>query len=131
MGRKLLHVTTRKQWRNWLAKHHQNEQEVWLVVNRKSSPKKLITLWEAVEEALCFGWIDSQVKSVDKIRYASRFTPRRKKSHWSESNLAKALRLASDGKVTPAGLAMIPPEMRLKIWRRENKRLKLKRRGRT
>jgi len=127
---KLLYVRARKQWRHWLAKHHQNETVIWLVVRKKNSPQKRITLREAVEEAICFGWIDSQVKSVDKLRYASRFTPRRKTSQWSESNLTKALRLAAEGKLAPAGVAAIPPQLRRKISRIQNAREKLKARSR-
>jgi len=79
---KMLHVTTRRQWRIWLQKHYKSEKEIWLVYNKKHTGKPRIPYNDAVEEALCFGWIDSIVKTIDKERYAQRFSVRKSKSRY-------------------------------------------------
>jgi uncharacterized protein YdeI (YjbR/CyaY-like superfamily) len=73
-----------------------------------------------VEEALCFGWIDSTLKPIDASSYALRFSPRRKKSPWADSNRARALKLLRAGKMTPAGMAVLPPEV-IRVWDEENR----------
>ncbi|MBI4097898.1 MAG: hypothetical protein HY426_02555 [Candidatus Levybacteria bacterium] len=87
---KTLYVRNRKQWRTWLEKNHDKEKEIWLVYYKKSSGKPSISYNDAVEEALCFGWIDSIEKSLDSDRFAGRYTPRKPKSNWSLSNRARA-----------------------------------------
>jgi len=104
---KTLYVTERKAWRSWLVKHHCNEKEIWLVYYKKHTGKPRIPYNDAVEEALCYGWIDSTVKRVDDERTAQRFTPRRENSPWSEMNRERARRLIKAGKMTGAGLAKI------------------------
>ena len=94
----------RKPWRLWLAKNHAKEKEIWLVYYRKSSGKPRIQYNDAVEEALCYGWIDSIVKRVDNDRFAQRFTPRRPKSPVSEMNKERIRRLIKEKKMTPVGL---------------------------
>ena len=74
---KTLYVTDRKQWRSWLAKNHTKAKEIWLIYYRKSSGKKRIPYNDAVEEALCYGWIDSIMKSIDEKSFAQRFSPRK------------------------------------------------------
>ena len=95
---------TRKQWRDWLAKHHASEPEIWLVSYAKASGRPSLPYNDAVEEALCFGWIDSTNKKIDAESRAQRFTPRRKGSPWSEMNKARVRRLAEQGLMTQAGL---------------------------
>ena len=94
-------------WRAWLRKHHKTSREIWLVYYRKSSGKPRISYNDAVDEALCFGWIDSTVRSLDEERLAQRFTPRRRGSKVSEMNKARARRLVREGRMTKAGLAAI------------------------
>ncbi len=104
---KLLYVKNAREWRTWLEKHHDKEREIWLVFFRKSSGKSRISYNDAVDEALCFGWIDSTVKNVDSERFAQRFTPRRPKSPVSVMNRERIRRLSAAGKMTPAGLAAV------------------------
>jgi len=99
------HAKTRKQWRAWLEKHHSTKKEIWLVYYKKHAGKPSVPYNDAVEEALCFGWIDSTVKTIDKDSYAQRFTPRNAKSVWSEPNKERVRLLIAKGLMTPAGLA--------------------------
>ena len=85
-----LHVQDRYQWREWLMKNHDKETEIWLVLPKKSSGKQRIPYAETVEEALCFGWIDSTVKKLDENHNVQRFTPRRKGSGYSQPNKESA-----------------------------------------
>jgi uncharacterized protein YdeI (YjbR/CyaY-like superfamily) len=103
-----LYVTTREAWRVWLRAHHATVQEIWLVTYGRKASKPSIPYLHAVEEALCFGWIDGIQKKMDAERLAQRFTPRRPKSHWTELNKERARRLIASGKMTPAGLAVLP-----------------------
>lgn len=104
---KLLTVTDRAKWRAWLEKHHDKESEIWLVYYRKASGKPRISYNDSVEEALCFGWIDSTQKGIDDERFAQRFTPRRRLGGLSEMNKQRVRRLAREGRMTPAGMAVI------------------------
>ncbi|MEW6748992.1 MAG: YdeI/OmpD-associated family protein [Candidatus Micrarchaeota archaeon] len=101
---KTLYVSDRKAWRAWLSKHHKSEREVWLVYYRMASGKPRISYNDAVEEALCFGWIDSIVKRLDDERFAQRFSPRRRGSALSQMNRERIRRLFAAGKMTKAGL---------------------------
>ena len=100
-------VTDRKDWRSWLAKNHDKEKEIWLVYHRKSSCKQRIPYNDAVEEALCYGWIDSTIKGIDEEKFAQRFTPRRPKSNVSEMNKERIRRLIKDRKMTAVGFEAI------------------------
>ncbi len=106
---KRLHVTTRDQWRAWLAEHHDRKNEVWLVYAKRHTGRPRIPYEHAVEEALCFGWIDSIVRRIDDSTYAQKFTPRRQDSDWSELNRDRFEALVRQGKMTEAGLAKAPP----------------------
>jgi uncharacterized protein YdeI (YjbR/CyaY-like superfamily) len=103
---KTLHAKNRREWRAWLKKNHKSAKEIWLIYYNKASGKSRIPYNDAVEEALCFGWIDSIVKKYDKDRAAQRFSPRKPKSNWSEMNIERARRLIKLGKMTKAGLAV-------------------------
>ncbi|MDA1081184.1 MAG: YdeI/OmpD-associated family protein [Gemmatimonadetes bacterium] len=102
------YATSRSVWRRWLARHHTKKREIWLVYYKKSSGKTTVAYAEAVEEALCFGWIDTTVKTIDPERYAQRFVPRKPRSNWSTPNLKRVKRLGALGLMTPAGAAHIP-----------------------
>jgi uncharacterized protein YdeI (YjbR/CyaY-like superfamily) len=96
---KTLYVKTRSEWRNWLRKNYKTEKEIWLVFYNKSSCKQGITYEEAVEEALCFGWIDSIVKKTEKDSRVQRFTPRNPKSSYSQLNKERLKKLIKKKKV--------------------------------
>ncbi|MCU0464419.1 MAG: YdeI/OmpD-associated family protein [Anaerolineae bacterium] len=98
----------REAWRTWLTTHHRTASEIWLVSYRKGSERPSVAYLHAVEEALCFGWIDGIAKRMDDERTAQRFTPRRPKSHWTELNKERARRLIAQGKMTEAGFAVLP-----------------------
>jgi uncharacterized protein YdeI (YjbR/CyaY-like superfamily) len=96
---KTLHITTRKDWRAWLKKHYKTEKEIWLIYFKKATGKPRIEYNDAVEEALCFGWIDSIVKKLDEERTAQRFSPRRPKSSYSQANIERLRYLVAKKKV--------------------------------
>ncbi len=102
-----LYVTDRNDWRAWLEKNHTTAKEIWLVYYNKKSGKPRIPYNDAVEEALCFGWIDSILKKYDEDRAAQRYTPRRKNSRLSELNKERIRQMIKAGKMTPAGLESI------------------------
>ncbi len=94
---------TRKTWHQWLTSHHANTKEIWLIFYKKHTGKASLLYNEAVEEALCFGWIDGIEKRMDDERYALRFTPRSKKSMWSTINVSRYKALIAEGRMTSAG----------------------------
>jgi uncharacterized protein YdeI (YjbR/CyaY-like superfamily) len=102
---KTFYPETRSQWRAWLEKHHATEPEIWLVVYLKETGKLSLAYNDAVEEALCFGWIDSTRKTFTDDSRAQRFSPRRKGAPWSEMNKERVRRLHAQGLMTEAGLA--------------------------
>jgi uncharacterized protein YdeI (YjbR/CyaY-like superfamily) len=96
---KILNVKTRNEWRSWLKKNYKSQKEIWLIFQNKSSGKTGITYEEAVEEALCFGWIDSIVKKTEQHSRVQRFTPRNPKSSYSQLNTERLKRLIRKKKV--------------------------------
>jgi uncharacterized protein YdeI (YjbR/CyaY-like superfamily) len=94
-----LYVTDPKDWRAWLEIHYKTEKEIWLVYYKKETGKPRIEYNEAVEQALCFGWIDSTAKSLDEERTAQRFSPRKPKSGYSQANIERLRRLVAQGQV--------------------------------
>jgi uncharacterized protein YdeI (YjbR/CyaY-like superfamily) len=104
---KTLYVTNRTAWRAWLAKHHESEPEIWLIFYKKSSGKPRISYDDAVLEALCYGWIDSIVKTVDDESFAQRFSPRKSHSNLSQMNKVRLQELIKAKKMTKAGLDAI------------------------
>lgn len=98
---KTLSVTTRAQWRAWLKENYAAESEIWLLNPKKHTKLTRVEYDDAVEEALCFGWIDSQERRVDDEFSAIRFSPRKKNSTWSDSNIARMERLLQTKKVLP------------------------------
>ena len=111
---------TRAAWRAWLKKHHATKREIWLIYYKKDSGKPRVDYGDAVEEALCYGWIDSTVKTLDAERYAQRFTPRKKGSNWSTPNLIRVERLLAAGLMTPAGAVHLPSRKAEKAYRAEH-----------
>ncbi len=115
-----LHFKDRAPWRSWLEKNHCSVREVWLVFYKKHTGVPNITYEAAVEEALCFGWIDSLIRRLDEDRYTRKFTPRKDTTRWSELNLKRVAKLEAAGRMTAAGLAkvdrsaasVIPPSKR-------------------
>jgi uncharacterized protein YdeI (YjbR/CyaY-like superfamily) len=106
-----LHVVSRSDFRKWLAANHPTKTQIWLILYKKSSGKQTFSPGEALEEAICYGWIDTRTRSIDEHRFAMRFNPRHKGSRWSDYNKAVALRMLRAGKVTEAGKAVLPAEL--------------------
>ncbi|HEU0026910.1 MAG TPA: YdeI/OmpD-associated family protein [Ktedonobacterales bacterium] len=106
----------RAEWRAWLAEHHASAPGAWLIYYKRASGQPGVTYDEAVEEALCVGWIDSTANTLDSERYMQMFTPRKRKSPWSKSNKERAERLIAQGLMTPAGLAAIEAARRDGTW---------------
>lgn len=106
-----IYVITGEEFRKWLFKNHQTKKEIWLIQYKKATKKPSINYLDAVEEALCFGWIDGLEKSIDAERYALRFSPRRPKSNWTETNKERARKLIAEGRMTEAGRATLPPDV--------------------
>ncbi len=100
-------AVSRQAWRTWLADNHQTAKGVWLVYYKVKTGKSSVRYQEAVKEALCFGWIDSKVKSLDEERYQQIFTPRKPKSVWSKLNKIYIAELLEQGLMTESGLQKI------------------------
>lgn len=105
-----LHFEERAQWRSWLEAHHADVREIWMVFYKKHSGHPNIAYEDAVEEALCFGWIDSLIKRLDDDRYARKFTPRTGTEKWSALNLGRVRKLRAENRMTDAGRAVLPAE---------------------
>lgn len=97
----------RAAWRRWLEKHHSRSAGVWLVFYKKGTGKQGLSYEEAVEEAICFGWIDSVIRRIDDETYGQRLTPRGAKSTWSATNIRRAEKMIREGRMTEAGLARL------------------------
>lgn len=104
---KTLHARNRDEWRAWLKKNHNVETEVWLVFYKKQTGQPSISYEDAVEEALCFGWIDSVIQRIDDERYSRKFTPRKKESRWSALNKRRVAKMIREGRMTDAGFAKL------------------------
>jgi len=106
----MLELDTPDEFRQWLDENHQTEPDVWLAFFKKDSGKQTLSIVQAVEEALCYGWIQSRLKPLDAERFAVRFSPRREGSSWSPANVKRARKLIEQGRMTEAGMAALPPE---------------------
>ena len=113
---KTLNVKKRAEWRAWLAKHHDNETEVWLVYYKKGTGVASIDYESSVEEALCYGWVDSIIKKIDETKYARKFTPRKDDSKWSPSNIKRVKKLLKDGLMTEHGLQKVEAAKQSGKW---------------
>jgi uncharacterized protein YdeI (YjbR/CyaY-like superfamily) len=106
----------RKAWRKWLEKNHKDSTGIWLVYYKKNSGKTRVEYADAVEEALCFGWIDSTLNPIDEDSYMQLFTPRKPKSGWSKLNKERVERLIEQGLMTPAGMEKIEVAKKHGTW---------------
>ncbi|MEO8356044.1 MAG: hypothetical protein ABI621_09020 [Chloroflexota bacterium] len=104
-------MITRDEFRKWLIPNHKIRKEIWLIQYKKATRKPSINYVEAVEEAICFGWIDNIEKSMDSERYALRFSPRRPKSNWTNTNKERARKMIAERRMTPAGRATLPHDV--------------------
>ena len=111
-----LFFNDRNEWRKWLEKNHLKASEVFLIHYKKSSGKGGLNHFDAVEEALCFGWIDSKLKKLDEERFILRYTPRKGKSVWSKINKETAERMIQSGKMTEAGMEKINLAKKQGLW---------------
>lgn len=108
--------TSRQAWRRWLEKHHATSSGAWLVFAKKHTKLPSLSYDDAVEEALCFGWIDSLLRSIDDRFHMQMFTPRKAKSMWSATNRARVARLARAGLMTATGKAAVAQARKLGTW---------------
>ena len=122
--RKALYFKNREEWRNWLNKNSSKETEVWLLHYKKHTVKPSVSLSEAVEEAICFGWIDSKLKRIDSERFILRYSPRRKGSVWSLLNKKKAGKMIEIGMMTASGLSTVEEAKRNGMWQKAYTNLK-------
>jgi uncharacterized protein YdeI (YjbR/CyaY-like superfamily) len=106
----------RDEWRSWLEKNHTILNEVWLIHYKKSSGKASMNHFDAVEEALCFGWIDSKLKKIDEERFILKYSPRKPKSVWSKINKDTTEQMISLGKMTQAGFEKIKEAKKQGFW---------------
>ncbi len=117
-GVEILPFVTRREWRRWLNENHRRKEEIWLIYDKKLFLKQSFSyrdfLTDVVEEAICFGWIDSRVKKVGESKLAIRLTPRRSIESWSKYNKARVLKMIREKKMTRAGLDVLPAELRVK-----------------
>lgn len=104
---KTFYAKNRREWRAWLAKHHTSAKEIWLIYYKKASGKPRVPYSDAVDEALCYGWIDSILKPIDELKYAQRYSPRKSTSTLSDMNRERVRRLIASKRMTKAGLARI------------------------
>src|SRR5215212_8509575 len=98
------------EWREWLTLHHDSQSEVWLIFPKVHTGMASIAYTDALDEALCFGWVDSLVKRLDDRRYARKFTPRRADSRWSTTNRKRYAALKAGGRLAPAGIERAPTD---------------------
>ncbi len=106
----------RKDWRDWLRRNHDSKPEVWVVFFKKTSPQTNLSYNDAVEEALCFGWIDGVKRSIDEHRYMHRFSPRKPDSKWSPSNRERVRRMLDAGLMTAAGKQAVARAKQRGCW---------------
>ena len=114
----LIYFPDRKKFRKWLEKYHAKKKDVWLLYFKAHTGKKRIPYDDAVEEAICFGLIDTTVKRIDDEKFAQRYTPRNPKSSWSETNLARAGKMIKEGKMTKSGFEKLGDALKKKITKK-------------
>jgi len=111
-----VHPGTREAWRKWLEAHHASAPGIWLIYDKKSTGRRRLTYAEAVEEALCFGWIDSRPNKIDDDHYKQLFSPRKPGSVWSRINKERIEKLIAQGLMTPAGLVLVEAARKDGSW---------------
>lgn len=115
-GVQIVEINDRALWRDWLAANHTSAKGVWLLTNKTATGKPRLSYAEAVEEALCFGWIDSKPSKYDEGRSMLYYSPRKPKSNWSALNKTRVAQLLAAGLMTPAGLNMVELAQRTGTW---------------
>jgi uncharacterized protein YdeI (YjbR/CyaY-like superfamily) len=116
MKKNQLYITNRDEWREWLRKNHKSKSEIWLIYYKKHTGKPRIPYDDAVEEALCYGWIDTTVKRIDEEIYMQKFTPRNKKSMWSKLNKQRVGKMIKAGKMRKPGMDKVNEAKRNGEW---------------
>ena len=106
----------RAEWRKWLRRNHDNASEVWILTYKRHTGRKCLNYTEALEEAICYGWIDCRLRRLDDEKHLWRFAPRKPKSIWSLRNRRLAERLTKEGRMTPSGLATVEAGKRSGEW---------------
>lgn len=106
----------RAEWRNWLQRNHDKASEVWILTYKRHTGRKCLSYVEALEEAICYGWIDCRLRRLDDEKHLWRFAPRKLDSIWSLRNRTLAERLTKEGKMTPNGLAKVEAAKRSGEW---------------
>src|SRR6266705_1519792 len=112
-----LRFASRERWRKWLEKNHAAKSEALLVIYKRPPKNERFPSHYAREEALCFGWIDGWFRPIDDERWVMRYSPRRRGSNWAKYNIARAWKLLNEGKMTPAGIAKLPPDV-IEVWKK-------------
>jgi len=112
----------RGSWRAWLEKHHGVKKEIWLIFFKKHTGKACVSYPEAVEEALCFGWIDGILKRIDDKKHTVRFTPRKPRSRWSELNKTRVRRMIREGRMAKLGMDRVRDAKRSGEWQKTYER---------
>jgi uncharacterized protein YdeI (YjbR/CyaY-like superfamily) len=115
-GKQAVYAKTRSDWRQWLEENSQTEKSVWLILYHKKSKVQSVSTSEAMEEALCFGWIDSLAKKRDHESFYLTFTPRNPKSKWSKINRERTERLTEEGLMTEHGQKLIDIAKKTERW---------------
>ena len=116
-----VYVKTRKEWRDWLSRHHDKSNGIWLVFYKKHTGKPSLEYGEAVEECLCFGWIDSIIKRIDDEKYVRKMTPRSSGSRWSPLNKKRVIHLTEQGLMTPAGMKKVAEARKSGLWNKADR----------
>lgn len=107
MEKTTFYASNREEWRSWLEQNHASQSEIWLIFYKKHTGQPTVSYDEAVEEALCFGWIDSILRRIDDEKHMQKFSPRKDSSNWSEINKRRVWKLHKEGKMTEAGLSKV------------------------
>lgn len=115
-GTKTFYAESKTAWRNWLIENHQQESKLWLIIYKKDSGIPSITYDQAVDEALCFGWVDSSINKRDDESFYQYFAKRNPKSNWSKVNKLKIEKLISEGLMAEAGLKMVELAQQNGTW---------------
>lgn len=108
----LIEPTNIAEWRTWLEANYQATGEIWLVLTKHGKKGSALSMNDAVDEAICFGWIDSRTKRLDESKYMLRLTPRKSVTKWSDRNLQRAKDLIDEGRMTDAGMLKLPSEFK-------------------
>jgi uncharacterized protein YdeI (YjbR/CyaY-like superfamily) len=104
-------VSSAEEFDRWLREHGDSEPQRIVAIYKKASGRQTVSFEELLDTALCHGWVDTQTKGIDEQRYAIRFVPRRPGSNWSATNRARVRRLLDEGRLTPGGEAVLPPDL--------------------